>query len=47
MSKLLIIDDEEGIRKVLTLSLANDGYDVSAAGGGEEGIELFKRNLLL
>ncbi len=42
MSKLLIIDDEEGIRKVLTLSLASDGYDVSAAAGGEEGIEIFK-----
>ena len=43
MSKLLIIDDEEGIRKVLTLSLASDGYDVSAAAGGEEGIEIFKK----
>ncbi|RLB18874.1 MAG: histidine kinase [Deltaproteobacteria bacterium] len=43
MPKLLIIDDEEGIRKVLTLSLTNDGYDVSAAAGGEEGIEIFKR----
>ena len=43
MSKLLIIDDEEGIRKVLSLSLANDGYDVSVAAGGEEGIELFKK----
>lgn len=43
MSKLLIIDDEEGIRKVLTLSLTNDGYEVSAAAGGEEGIEIFKK----
>ena len=43
MSKLLIIDDEEGIRKVLSVSLANDGYDVSVAAGGEEGIEIFKK----
>jgi len=43
MSKLLIIDDEEGIRKVLALSLASDGYDVSAAATGEEGIEIFKK----
>jgi two-component system NtrC family sensor kinase len=43
MSKLLIIDDEEGIRKVLSISLASDGYDVFAAAGGEEGIEIFKR----
>ena len=31
MSKLLIIDDEEGIRKVLSLSLASDGYEVITA----------------
>ena len=43
MSKLLIIDDEEGIRKVLTLSLASDGYDVVTAAVGEEGIEIFKK----
>jgi two-component system, NtrC family, sensor kinase len=42
MSKLLIIDDEEGIRKVLSLSLASDGYDVFTASGGEEGIDIFK-----
>ena len=45
MSKLLIIDDEEGIRKVLSLSLASDGYEVSAAATGEEGIEIFKKEL--
>lgn len=42
MSKLLIIDDEEAIRKVLSVSLASDGHDVLAATGGEEGIEIFK-----
>jgi two-component system NtrC family sensor kinase len=42
MSKLLIIDDEEGIRKVLSLSLTSDGYDVFTASGGEEGIDIFK-----
>jgi len=43
MSRLLIIDDEEGIRKVLTVSLASDGYDVLTAAGGEEAIAIFKR----
>ena len=43
MSKLLIIDDEEGIRKVLALSLSSDGYEVLTAPGGEEGLEIFKR----
>jgi two-component system NtrC family sensor kinase len=42
MSKLLVIDDEEGIRRMLTLSLSSDGYEVLAAPGGEEGIKLFK-----
>ncbi|MBA7707086.1 Sensor histidine kinase RcsC [subsurface metagenome] len=45
MSKLLIIDDEEGIRKVLSLSLASDGYEVSTASGGEEGVEKCKHEL--
>ena len=43
MSKLLIIDDEEGIRKVLAVSIASDGYEVFTASGGEEGIALFKK----
>jgi len=42
MSKLLVIDDEEGIRRMLTFSLSSDGYEVLTAPGGEEGIELFK-----
>jgi two-component system, NtrC family, sensor kinase len=42
MSNLLIIDDEEGIRKLLALSLESDGYEVSTAASGEEGIEIFK-----
>jgi two-component system NtrC family sensor kinase len=45
MSKLLIIDDEEGIRKLLALSLESDGYEVCAAANGEEGIEIFKSEL--
>jgi PAS domain S-box-containing protein len=43
MSKLLVIDDEEGIRKLLTLSLTSDGYEVYSAASGEEGLEIFKR----
>jgi two-component system NtrC family sensor kinase len=42
MSKLLVIDDEEGIRRMLNLSLSSDGYEVLTAPGGEEGIKLFK-----
>jgi len=41
--KLLLIDDEEGIRKLLSMSLRNEGYDVITADNGHNGIELFKQ----
>lgn len=42
MSKLLLIDDEEGIRKLLSLSLKSDGYDVVTAESGQDGLDLFQ-----
>ena len=42
MLKLLLIDDEEGIRKLLSISLRNEGYDVITADNGQSGIELFE-----
>lgn len=47
MSTLLLIDDEEGIRKVLSLSLRRDGYQVLTAEDGGKGIEMFRQNLPL
>lgn len=44
MPKVLLIDDEEGIRRLLSLSLKSDGYDVITAENGERGIELFERD---
>jgi signal transduction histidine kinase len=41
--KLLLIDDEEGIRKILGLSLRDAGYEVILAVDGEQGIELFQK----
>jgi len=43
MSKLLLIDDEEGIRKVFSISLKSDGYDVATAASGQQGIDLFQQ----
>jgi len=43
MSKLLLIDDEKGIVRVLSISLKSDGYDVVTAYSGEEGLEVFQR----
>lgn len=37
--RVLIVDDEESIRKALRLTLAKAGYDVVEADDGEKGIE--------
>ena len=42
MSKrILIIDDEENIRRVIRLTLQTAGYEVGEAGDGERGLEAF------
>ena len=40
-TKLLLVDDEEGIRTFLGLSLADLGYDVATAENGEEALKVF------
>ena len=39
---ILIIDDEEGIRKVLALALADAGYTVFTAERARDGLEIFR-----
>jgi len=41
---LLLIDDEEGIRKVLGLTLADAGWNVSPAASAEEALGLFRQH---
>lgn len=41
MQKLLLIDDEEGIRKVWGIALRDAGYEVITAKNGEEGLKFF------
>ncbi len=44
MSKrILIIDDEESIRKSFVLALEDEGYDVDTVASGEEGIRSIKK----
>ncbi|MCJ7616832.1 MAG: sigma 54-interacting transcriptional regulator [Desulfobacterales bacterium] len=43
MLKILLIDDEAGIRKLLSISLRSEGYDVITAKSGKSGIELFEQ----
>ncbi len=40
-STILVIDDDESIRKVLTLTLQDVGYQVLAAADGESGLKIF------
>lgn len=41
--RILVVDDEEPHRVVLSGELINEGYQVTTAGGGEEAISLIKQ----
>ena len=43
MSRLLLIDGEEPVRKIVGLCSCSHGYEVFAAADGQRGIELFQR----
>src|SRR4051812_48166650 len=40
MARILVVDDEEGIRKILAQVLEYEGHDVRTAGGGGEALGL-------
>jgi DNA-binding response OmpR family regulator len=42
--KVLVVDDEDTIRKFLKIHLLKDGYDVKEAADGEEAIDQLKRD---
>jgi two-component system, NtrC family, nitrogen regulation response regulator NtrX len=42
MARILVVDDEEGIRKILKQVLEYEGHSVSVAGGGGEAVTLFQ-----
>ena len=43
MTKVLVIDDTQGIRNLLDTLLSRKGYDVVLADGGRKGLELIRR----
>ncbi len=43
-NRILLVDDEEGIRKVLGISLEDSGYDVLKAENGEAALDLFLKH---
>jgi two-component system, NtrC family, response regulator AtoC len=44
MSRVLIVDDEVNLRKVLAAILSKDGYEVVVAENGEQAVEEFEKN---
>ena len=43
--KILIVDDEEGIREVLSASLEHRDYDILTAVDGQDGLEQAQQNI--
>ena len=41
-AKILLIDDDASLRRVLEYNLQQEGYEVATASSGEEGLQLFK-----
>jgi two-component system, OmpR family, response regulator len=41
---ILLVDDEDAVRRVLAFPLEKDGYEVVQAADGEEALDLFERN---
>ncbi len=41
---ILLIDDDDSLRRVMEFSLAEAGYQVKAAGSGEEGLQAFEKD---
>ena len=42
-SRILVVDDEQSLRIIISQVLADDGHDVTVAANGEEGLELFQK----
>ncbi|MEY4093322.1 MAG: sigma-54-dependent Fis family transcriptional regulator, partial [Acidobacteriota bacterium] len=41
--RILVVDDEAAVRDSLKMTLEYDGYDVTLAATGEEGVKLIER----
>ena len=42
MESILVVDDEEGLRSIISQVLSDDGYEVITASSGEAALEIFK-----
>ena len=44
MNKILIIEDDKNIQRLLALELRHKNYSVDSAYDGQQGIEIFSKN---
>jgi len=44
MAKMLVVDDDRGMKEFLQIMLEKDGHAVSCAGGGTEALNLCRKN---
>jgi len=44
-SRILVIDDDASLRRVLEYNLQEEGYEVQTAASAEEGLYLFGQSL--
>ena len=44
MAKILVVDDDQGMREFLEILLAREGYEVTSASGGKEALSLCKKH---
>ena len=42
--KILIVEDEKGIRETLNIFLKNQGYEILEAKNGQEGLDIIENN---
>jgi PleD family two-component response regulator len=43
-SRILVVDDDESLRTVVSQVLTEDGHEVMTARSGEEALEAFRKN---
>ena len=44
MAKILVVDDDQGMREFLEILLAREGYEVTSASGGKDALRLCKKH---
>ncbi|MDL1968991.1 MAG: sigma-54 dependent transcriptional regulator [Deltaproteobacteria bacterium] len=44
MAKILVVDDDQGMREFLEILLAREGYEIISASGGKEALSLCKKH---